>query len=196
MSRIDISAGAIVLLSIIYFFGGLASLLALLAAVAVHELGHIAAIRLFGGTVHNIRFGVSGLCIQSTGLASPAGQFVSLIAGPALGFALAYAASYFGNSSQNVLLIKMAGFSLVLSVYNMLPALPLDGGRALQVLLESALGQRPSAAILDFSGLAAGAVLLFGGAVYIRTQYGLALLIAGIWVLIAQTGIVKNLCVM
>ena len=34
--------------------------------------------------------------------------------------------------------------------------------------------------------------LLFAGAYFIRHSFGAALLIAGVWVLSAQTGIVKN----
>ena len=41
MNRIDVGAGALFLLSVIYFFGGITSLFALLIAVAVHEFGHI-----------------------------------------------------------------------------------------------------------------------------------------------------------
>ena len=196
MKRTDISAGAILLLSIIYFFGGFSSLCALLTAISVHETGHIAAILVCGGTVHKMRFGVSGLCIDCSGLNGTAAQIISLLAGCTFGLLLAYTASYFGNLTQNTLLIKTAGFSLVLSIYNILPALPLDGGRALQCALNRLLGIERTDKVLDILGVITGAVLLFSGAVYIRTQFGPALLIAGIWVLIAQTGIVKSLCVM
>ncbi|HCQ74784.1 MAG TPA: hypothetical protein DIT84_08265, partial [Clostridiales bacterium] len=121
MKRVDISAGAILLLSVIYFFGGMTSLAALLLAVIVHELGHIAAIALYGGRVHGLKVSISGLCIICSGAGGTIESIICLCAGPAAGFALAYAASYFGNLSQNLLLIKTAGFSLVLSVYNSLP---------------------------------------------------------------------------
>ena len=118
MKRVDISAGAILLLSVIYFFGGITSLAALLLAVLIHELGHIAAIELCGGRVHGLKVTLSGLCISCSGVMGTEKSVICLCAGPASGFALAYAASYLGNLSQNLLLIKTAGFSLVLSVYN------------------------------------------------------------------------------
>ena len=117
---------------------------------------------------------------------------ICLCAGPASGFALAYAASYLGNLSQNLLLIKTAGFSLILSVYNSLPALPLDGGRALECLAESLGGVGFANALLELTGMLMGAALLFSGAYFIRQSFGAAMLIAGVWVLTAQTGIVKN----
>ena len=46
--------------------------------------------------------------------------------------------------------------------------------------------------MLEISGMLTGAALLFAGAYFIRRSFGAALLIAGVWVLTAQTGIVKN----
>lgn len=192
MKRVDISAGAILLLSVIYFFGGMTSLAALTLAVLVHELGHIAAIVLCGGRVHRLKVTLSGLCISCSGVMGTEKSVICLCAGPASGFALAYAASYLGNLSQNLLLIKTAGFSLVLSVYNSLPALPLDGGRALECLAESLGGVGFANALLELTGMLMGAALLFSGAYFIRQSFGAALLIAGVLVLTSQTGIVKN----
>ena len=192
MKRVDISAGAILLLSVIYFFGGMTSLVALTLAVLVHELGHIAAIVLCGGRVHRLKVTLSGLCISCSGVMGTEKSVICLCAGPASGFALAYAASYLGNLSQNLLLIKTAGFSLVLSVYNSLPALPLDGGRALECLAESLGGVGFANALLELTGMLMGAALLFSGAYFIRQSFGAALLIAGVLVLTSQTGIVKN----
>ena len=192
MKRVDISAGAILLLSVIYFFGGMTSLVALTLAVLVHELGHITAVVLCGGRVHRLKVTLSGLCISCSGVMGTEESVICLCAGPASGFALAYAASYLGNLSQNLLLIKTAGFSLVLSVYNSLPALPLDGGRALECLAESLGGVGFANALLELTGMLMGAALLFSGAYFIRQSFGAALLIAGVWVLTAQTGIVKN----
>ncbi len=192
MNKVDISAGAILLLSVIYFFGGITSLAALTLAVLVHELGHITAIVLCGGRVHNLNVTLSGLCISCSGTMGTGETAICLCAGPAAGFALAYAASYLGNLSQNLLLIKTAGFSLILSVYNSLPALPLDGGRALECLAASLGGTGFAQSLLELTGMLTGAVLLFVGAYFIRQPFGAALLIAGVWVLTAQTGIVKN----
>lgn len=192
MNRLDISAGAVLLFSVIYFFSGFASLAALLIAVCVHELGHISLILLFSGKIQNLKIGISGLCISYCGILSTTECLLCLLAGPAAGFALAYAASYLGNLSQNVLLIKTAGFSFVLSVYNLLPALPLDGGRAFKCALECACSVRFAESLLEFCGVVTGAALLFSGAYFIRQSFGAALLIAGVWVLAAQTGIVKN----
>lgn len=97
---------------------------ALLSAAAVHELGHILALRLCGARVVQLRMELCGLCLVSTALSHVREEFFCALAGPALGLLWAYAAPWPLTS----------GFSLLLSLYNLLPALPLDGGRALLAL--------------------------------------------------------------
>ena len=192
MKRIDVSAGAIFLLSVIYFFGGMTGLAALMLAVTVHELGHIAAIVLLGGRIHSLKVSVSGLCICCSGSMTAGQTVICIYAGPTAGLALAYAASYLGNLDQNLLLIKTAGFSFILSVYNLLPALPLDGGRALQRLAECFYGRCFAQTLLELTGMLTGTALLFAGAYFIRRSFGAAVFVAGVWIITAQTGIVKN----
>ena len=49
MNRFSLSPGAILVLALIYFFGGFKNLAAIITAVSVHEAGHAAAISIFGG---------------------------------------------------------------------------------------------------------------------------------------------------
>ena len=177
------------MLSALYFFGGIKSVFAVLLAAAVHELGHIAAIKVFKGKIRAMRFDASGLCMSCCGLDSSFKEFVSLLMGPVFGMVYAYTASYFGNKFGSTLLLQSAGVSLIFSVFNLLPALPLDGGRALYCLIPSRIKAQKA---LDTSGMLTGLCLVALGLFYLGNEKGAALLIAGVWVLIAQTGIVKN----
>ena len=82
----------------------------------------------------------------------------------------------------------------MLSVYNSLPALPLDGGRAAYVILSGAFGCEKAGKILGYSGFLTGLCLSVAGLLLLGKELGAALMIAGIWILTAQTGIVKNMC--
>ena len=187
--KLDISAGAIFLLSALYFFGGLEALSIILLSAAVHELGHIAAIKLLGGEINALRFDASGFCMSCAGLDSAAKEVVSLLMGPAFGIAFAYIASYYGGKHYSEYLFSLAGVSLVFSLFNLLPALPLDGGRALFYMI----GNRKTAEnALNISGMVVGIALTVTGLYLLGTERGAAFLLAGIYVLIAQTGIVKN----
>lgn len=188
-SKFNVSAGAILMLSALYFFGGMKSVCAVILAASVHELGHIIAIKMFGGKIRSLRFDASGLCMSYCGLDSAVKELVSLVTGPLFGLALAYAASYYGNTLSNNLLRETAGISMMFSVFNLLPALPLDGGRALFCMIN---GRHRAENVLDKSGMITGLLLVFSGLYFLGNEKGAALLISGCLVLIAQTGIVKN----
>lgn len=192
--RFSISPGAVLVISALYFFGGLISLAALMLAAAVHELGHMAAIRLLGGSINELRFEASGLCISLHGINSAISEAAALLAGPAAGLIFAFVCSEMGATTANRLILECAGYSVLLTVYNLLPALPLDGGRAARIILAEVMGGEKADRILAYLGFAIGASLSFAGLVLLERELGAALLIAGIWILIAQTGIVKNMC--
>lgn len=189
----QLSAGAIFLLSALYFFGGIVSLSALLLAAAAHELGHIAAIKLLGGGIRTMRFEASGMCISMCGVNGAAAEITALLAGPAAGLIFAIICSYCGAKTANRLLLECAGYGAILTAYNLLPALPLDGGRAVFALLSEAMGFERAKNIIELSGFITGLGLAAAGLAMLGKELGAALLIAGIWLLIAQTGIVKNM---
>ena len=187
--KMNVSAGAILMLSALYFLGGLRSVCAVMLAALVHELGHVAAIKAFGGRIRSMRFDASGLCMSYCGLDSTAKELISLVMGPLFGIAFAYAASYCGKTLGCEFLFETSGVSLIFSIFNLLPALPLDGGRALYCIIPSRVKAQKA---LETSGMLAGLCLVLTGLYFLGNEKGAAFLIAGIWVLIAQTGIVKS----
>ena len=193
-SRFRVSAGAILLLSALYFLGGFISLSALLLAAAAHELGHMIAVKLLGGGIKSLRFEASGMCMSLCGINSAGSEATALLAGPAAGLIFALICSYFGSKTANRLILECAGYGILLTAYNLLPALPLDGGRAAFVLLCGILEREKAGRIIEYSGFITGLFLSAAGLALLGKELGAALLIAGIWILIAQTGIVKNMC--
>ncbi len=191
--RFSLSPGAIFTLSFVYFFGGLSGLAAVILSVAVHEAGHAAAICALGGKVNGLRFDSSGLCMSGTGAYSTVGEVITLLAGPFAGLVLAYICAKLGNATANNFLLRTAGISLALAIYNLLPALPLDGGRALYRVLCGLIGRDKCENAMYFISLSVAVGLAFLGICARATQLGLVLLAASVWLLIAQTGIVKSM---
>lgn len=177
MKRIRISAGGAVLLAALYFFLTWDELAALLPACAAHELGHVAAIRLTGGQVLGLTANASGAVISMSGSRSRLADAVRAAAGPLAG--LIYAALAAGIGTDAFML--SAGFSLALSAWNALPALPLDGGR----ILEAAVGRRAASYVSLFT---ASCVLLLG-VILAAGDHGLALLMAGGALMCSQAGV-------
>lgn len=187
--KLNVSAGAVFMLAALYFFGGLNALAVVFVSAFFHELGHIVAIKAFGGKIRKLNFDASGFCMSYYGIDSTQREAIALLSGPLFGFAFAYLASYCGNKYNSDFLYQSAGVSLIFSVFNLLPALPLDGGRALFCLIPDRIVAEK---VLDYSGMITGIVLVTTGLYFLGQEKGAAFLVSGVWVLIAQTGIVKN----
>ncbi len=184
--RLSVSPGAVLLGALLYCTASFPELAALLPPVIVHELGHVVALRLYGLRVRRISADLRGLCIEYGGLCTPLGHAVSALAGPAAGLAYAFAASYFARRSGNEILTLSAGVSLLLSVFNLLPILPLDGGRIFSILAAELLGGRRGDALTKALSLTLATALLMAGTWLMWRGEGTALTLAALWLLLAQ----------
>ncbi len=97
-----------------------------LVAIVFHELCHICAVYLSGGKIFRLKIGENGICMDSTPLTEGKRLFC-ILCGP-LGGLLPVLLSQW--------LPRIAICCWVLSIYNLLPFLPLDGGRALHILIK------------------------------------------------------------
>ena len=166
-----ISVGAILLAAAAYYLCDGRDLAAVLLPMAVHELGHLIALKLLGLRINGFRVELKGFCIDYGGYTGAAGHALAALAGPMAGLWYAWAASLAGNKLGSSWLCLTAGISLVLSAFNMLPALPLDGGRMLAHLSRALLGDRRGALVTEVVGVSVGAILLAAGVLLMLRGY-------------------------
>lgn len=167
-----ISEGAVLALALFWFFDTSGLFAALLPAVLVHECGHVAALLLGGAALRGIEIGLSGIQIDYVNLNSIAGSLLALAAGPGAGLLYALAACRFGDSY-----LRLSGaVSLALTLFNLLPVLPLDGGQLVSVIWGKRRAQRVSRI--------ASPLLLIAGAALLLTRRAPGLLLAGAWLTI------------
>lgn len=136
------------------------TLIILVAILFFHELGHYVAMRVFH--YRNVRMffiPLFGAAVSGTNYSAPGWKKVVVaLMGPLPGIALGVVLGSVGIVLHHPLLIKIALISLLLNGSNLIPVLPLDGGRVVQSLLFS----RHYAADAVFRALAAAALIWIG----------------------------------
>lgn len=153
-------------------------MLPLAAAVCLHEAAHILVLRAVGGRLRDFRAAPFGLRLEmdestlSTGgeaLAAAAGSGANLLCA-LLAFGL-YAAF-------DIDLVAFGLLNLFCALFNLLPALPLDGGRLLYLALAAAWDPCRAARA------AAGVSLFLSLAVFLAASYRLLTMGQGLYALL------------
>lgn len=165
----------IVILPALYIAGYLSEYLIMLAAISLHEAGHIAASLLLGVCIRKIwvlPFGILARIDMRSGLSFMV-QCCIYAAGPAANLLLAAVAAILGMGF-------VAEANLCLGVFNLLAVLPLDGGNILKVLLQKKLGIYTTVRVMCITGGVVAALVMLAGMVqFIGTWNNPSLLIIG-----------------
>jgi Zn-dependent protease len=149
---------------------GFVIIVGILLSILLHELGHAFAGRLFNAHVSHIELtGLGGLAHFERSLpASVLARTVIYLAGPAVNLglwlafhALARQAALAGLWMMATPLLVLGWVNGVLTVFNLLPAYPLDGGHTLDAWLGRLVGPAWSVRIIASLGLACSAWLAY-----------------------------------
>jgi Zn-dependent protease/CBS domain-containing protein len=122
-------------------------------SVLVHELSHSVVARGFGLPVRRILlYPLGGFSEIEQEPQTPGREFLVSAAGPALSLALAaggYGLRYVvpAGTIAGVLVAQLMWANLVVGVFNLLPGLPLDGGRMLRAVIWKVTGRPGTATI-------------------------------------------------
>ncbi|MYJ78383.1 MAG: site-2 protease family protein [Caldilineaceae bacterium SB0670_bin_27] len=157
---------------------GVVVILLLFVCVVLHEFGHAIMAKYFGVNVPHITLlPIGGVAQLERMPRKPMQEFLIAIAGPAVNFALAAVLlpaallvvsmsmrtgtmwaliSALTRTAQSMsvggLLLTLAGTNLLLGIFNLLPAFPMDGGRILRALLALRLQYVPATRIAVLIG--------------------------------------------
>ncbi|MCL2286968.1 MAG: site-2 protease family protein [Firmicutes bacterium] len=158
-----------------------------LSALTLHELAHIVAVKYLGGQVEKIKPFPLGLSARFRGLEKllPRERYVIYGAGSiANAVAAAWAYSVSRISYVGVpLLEEWAFFNVVLCAFNLVPILPLDGGRIFHQFLSNRIGILRANGFVTKLGFVVGIGLIILGLVQmILYNYNLTLLCAGVYI--------------
>lgn len=168
---------------------GLGLTILLFLSVLAHELAHAIYARRKGAAVHDITLLMIGGVSRIGEPAQARHEAIMALAGPGLSLALGvtaallFAAVPASWSEARVALVLLAEMNLLLGLFNLVPAFPMDGGRVLRAVLTSRIGPlratraaslvgKAFAVVFVAAGLMGGGVflILIGGFVYLGAE--------------------------
>lgn len=207
--RIEISFTFLLLLGVILLTSGLSSGAAgvlggllmvgvLFGSVLLHELGHAVVARHFGIPILGIELHfVGGAAKMAQPPRTAREEIIVALAGPGVSFGVAAGAYALSLASGASIFGLLGLINLMLGAFNLLPALPMDGGRVLRALLSERLGRLRATQVAASVAQGIAIVMVVLGIVqYVRPLLmvggiplsGFALIIVGflVWIMAAQ----------
>lgn len=120
---------------------GLLLMVGVFASVVVHEVGHALAARHYGLPIVDISlYPFGGMARLAAPPRTTTHEIVVALVGPATSLVLGGLCWLGGALSGSVFLLLLGRINLMLGGFNLLPALPMDGGRVLRAALARRLG--------------------------------------------------------
>ena len=137
---VEINLSFLLLLGLVLVaFGGLAGVLVVclaFASVLVHELGHALVARKLNVHVSGIELSFFGGAAKMENMPRTANHEIAIAAaGPAVSLMLGGVGLGLGLVLGSGFLLMLGYINFVLAAFNLIPALPMDGGRILRALL-------------------------------------------------------------
>jgi Zn-dependent protease/predicted transcriptional regulator len=170
---------------------GIIFIIAIFACVVLHELGHTLAARRYGIRTPRITLlPIGGVAEMERMPENPLHEIVVAVAGPLVNVVIALVLIYGFGAVLNAEMVatmedparsflsRLAAVNVILVLFNLIPAFPMDGGRVLRALLATrfsrtrateiaaSIGQAV-AFLFGFLGLVSGNVLLVFVAIFV-----------------------------
>lgn len=149
---------------------GIGFLSAVFASVLLHELGHALMARRWGvRTQHILLTPIGGIASLEGMPSAPRAELAVALAGPAVNLVIAAGLALFGNVTGLQMFGLVDGLmwaNLSLALFNLIPAFPMDGGRALRALLAQRMGRTSATTLAVRLGRGVAVVMAVLGLFY------------------------------
>lgn len=190
--NINLNNGFLALLGLFFIAGVLGKGLIAFAVVLLHEMAHIAAARWFGVNVSDVELlpfgGVSR--IGGEVVFDPSREVYVAAVGPATNLLLFGLGTALKNNGlwDNDLGPFFLQCNLMVAAFNLLPALPLDGGRVYRAYLARRIGFKKATYRAAWWGQFWGVAIVLGGTAGLAAgMSGVDIVVTGLFLLYAAT---------
>lgn len=172
----------------VYQLMSVATVIGIIASIIAHEVAHAIIAEYYHMPIESITLFIFGGVAEMKGEPShPKGEFLMALAGPAMSALMGlffWAAQevwlrFMGQGPAPQVLGFLGNLNMLIAVFNMAPAFPLDGGRALRAAIWHFKSNLVLATRIASSLGAVFAYLLLGYAIYRITWYDD--MVTGIW---------------
>jgi Zn-dependent protease len=183
---VEINLTFLLLLGFVYLWmGGVAGLIVVAIAftsVLLHELGHAVVARQLGVHVSGIELHFFGGAAKMGEMPrAPNHEIAIAAAGPIVSLVLAALGLGIGMAAGAWFIVAIGWINLTIALFNLIPALPMDGGRILRALLTKRMDYvRATDVAVSIARVVAVAFAVFG---LMAGMYQLALLAPFLWVM-------------
>ena len=175
---------------------GVVFIVALFLCVVLHEFGHVFAARRYGIRTSDVTLlPIGGVASLERMPEKPSQEIVVALAGPAVNLVIAVVLivvleARFDLSqmaqleeAQSTLTGRIAAANVVLFVFNLIPAFPMDGGRVLRALL--AIGMGYTRATRVAASIGQGLAVIFG---FLGLMGNPLLVLVAVFIFLAASG--------
>jgi Zn-dependent protease len=159
-----LSLGGLQTAGVVGLLATLGTVVALFVSVALHELGHALTAARFGiRTAHITLYPFGGVAAIERMPTDASQELAIALAGPAVNFALCALAGWAWGMSGSSIPFTIGAMNLVMGLFNLIPAFPMDGGRVLRALLSRRMGYLRATDLAIRIGRGFAWVFLIGG---------------------------------
>ncbi len=175
---------------------GTALIVLIFLCVLLHELGHVFAARRYGIKTRDVTlWPFGGIASMEQMPEKPGQELIVALAGPAVNVAIAIALLLWLGprlNPQNLtqienpavsLAVKLAGANVMLVLFNLIPAFPMDGGRVLRALLAMWVGNARATELA--AGIGQGFAVMFA---VLGIFYNPMLIVIALFIFLAASG--------
>ena len=193
---VEINLSFILLLALVLVaFGGVGGVVLVclaFASVLLHELGHALVARQLGVAISGIELSFFGGTAKMAGLPRTANHELAIAsAGPLVSLALGGAGLGLAAVSHIGLFAWLGWTNLVLAGFNLIPALPMDGGRILRALLTRKLDYVRATDITV--AIAKGTAVVFGVLGLAGASFMLLALAPFLWLMATREAVLARM---